>query len=347
METKNIPLSEIDTTGFNARVAMENQEEYKGEIEALAKNIADVGLLSPILVCQKEDKKGYILVAGFRRYAASMVNAAAGKTPATVLTHIYPYLPESQRILLNMTENLARKDISTFETARGCVALVDSGLKGEEIAERLAFSSRAHVNNLIRAFRNLIEPIKKAWARGVGFCTTTWLFSVSALKPDDQTLEYDKQVGSQKGEKGEGDSGEGKEGEEKGEKPEKEKLPKVRKGIEIDRAFSEALKVINSLKISNPLVAKTITALHAFVKGESDSFAGIDLAAEKNAKELEKAKEKAAKDQLAAQEKLKALKERQAELEAIAAGNPLPKKPKAEKAEKKDDKPAKKEKGGK
>jgi len=136
MNVVNIPTDKI--------VRNENQPRkifQKEEIEALAKSIEAVGLISPILV----EKQGrcYRIVAGERRFrACKMLNMKS-------IPCIVAEMPEYKSQLTALTENLQRKDLHPFEQAFALRdIMIKCNLTQAQLAESLGKSQSAIANKI-------------------------------------------------------------------------------------------------------------------------------------------------------------------------------------------------------
>lgn len=170
LETRQILISEI--TVDETRNARKVYDE--SGIKSLAHAIKTEGLLNPVTVqvTTDEDREAgittpYVLVAGYRRMRAHKILEATS-IKATILD---PDAKPLDSALINLSENLNRENLSTYEVASGCVYIRDTfGLKGEQIAARVKGMrdddkglSKSHVNNLMRIYTNLEESIKEEW----------------------------------------------------------------------------------------------------------------------------------------------------------------------------------------
>jgi ParB family chromosome partitioning protein len=112
-------------------------------ITALARSIADAGLVQPLLVRPLADGR-FELIAGERRWRAAR-EAGLETVPAVVRDE-----DEARRLQTALIENVAREDLNPVDQARACAALVeDLGLTKEELARRLG-RSRVAISNLVR-----------------------------------------------------------------------------------------------------------------------------------------------------------------------------------------------------
>ncbi len=108
----------------------------------LARSIAQVGLLQPILVRPLDDGR-YEIVAGERRYRAAGI-AGLEELPAIVR-----HTADEDLLTEALVENLHRSDLNPIEEAAACQQLLDDfGLTHEGLAEKLGRSRPAISNSL-------------------------------------------------------------------------------------------------------------------------------------------------------------------------------------------------------
>lgn len=153
METRDIPLAQIATASIQNCRKNDDQENFKHLVDSMASQ----GLLEPVIVMRDSHRENhFILLAGFRRFRA------AGELGwPSIRAQIHPLVTKIEAYLINLCENSARQDISTYELARRCQDLVGFGLSESELAERLNYS-RTYVHNLIR-YLDLPVPILESW----------------------------------------------------------------------------------------------------------------------------------------------------------------------------------------
>ena len=111
-------------------IVEERLREDLGDVEELAKSIDENGLLQPIVVeaIVSPDKTVYELRAGGRRYAAFTLLAAnkvEGQKDASLYREISVSLlnemPAHKRIVIEIEENIRRKDMTWQEKVEGIV----------------------------------------------------------------------------------------------------------------------------------------------------------------------------------------------------------------------------------
>jgi len=130
----------------------------------LANSIRDQGLHIPIIVWEREGLPNgcrYLLVAGFRRYFASIKLLQKTEILATVRTD----LTEETARRLNFTENLERKDLNILEEARAIALSFPAGTPIKQIAREL---HRSHEWASVRVHLvQLPEDIQEYAAQGL------------------------------------------------------------------------------------------------------------------------------------------------------------------------------------
>jgi ParB family transcriptional regulator, chromosome partitioning protein len=127
-------------------------------IAALARSIADAGVVQPLIVRPLTDGR-YELIAGERRLRAAR-EAGLETIPALIRDE-----DEARRLQTALIENVAREDLNPVDEARACAALVeDLGLTKEGVGRRIG-RSRASISNLIRLL-DLPDPALALLASG-------------------------------------------------------------------------------------------------------------------------------------------------------------------------------------
>jgi ParB family chromosome partitioning protein len=117
-----IPLGQLEDNPYQLRHDMDS--EALGE---LTRNIEENGLLNPINVRRKGDK--YEIISGHRRKAAYQrlqFNAKSDKEKqkySAIAARVLPGVTDEQMLLLGLSENLMRADISPLDAALGLVIL--------------------------------------------------------------------------------------------------------------------------------------------------------------------------------------------------------------------------------
>jgi len=141
-----IPIADIHyDESFNCRGAFTLQS-----VAELSESIAEIGLQFPIVVQPWKNK--FRLLAGHRRYKAVTVFLKWDKIPAVVRSD----LDEHQARLLNLTENLERKDLNMLEEA-----LAIQGLYPEGVSLRIAASELKRPTRWIHTRLRLVQLPKE------------------------------------------------------------------------------------------------------------------------------------------------------------------------------------------
>lgn len=147
---KTINLNEIKVRkNFNAR-----KEFDKTGLQELGQSIVNNGLIQPIVVT-KDNKEGYYLVVGERRYRAAKM-AKIKELPCLI-----EELSQDQALKFMNIENLQRRDLAPLEEADGIGKLLGLGLTAEVVAEQIGFPlssiySRNKLNFLIDEWKGLL-----------------------------------------------------------------------------------------------------------------------------------------------------------------------------------------------
>jgi len=126
-DLKKATKNKVKTTGVSAFSELELSKIYPNpeqprknfEVEELAADIKENGLIQPIAVVKRED--GYMIVAGERRYQAHK-----HLNRKTIKTHIIT--ADDQKVQeLALIENIQREDLTPFEIAKYITTLWSSG----------------------------------------------------------------------------------------------------------------------------------------------------------------------------------------------------------------------------
>jgi len=138
MRLRQIPMEDIYIDwDFNCRLPI---SATSPETMGLARDIEEKGLQNPVIVrpiengetiTGKPTDKPFLLIAGHRRYTAMMLNKAK-EIPALVQN-----LSIADAVLMNLSENTQREELTFEEEARGVKALMDAGYKLLQMAEAL------------------------------------------------------------------------------------------------------------------------------------------------------------------------------------------------------------------
>lgn len=281
-----IMIPEAVTDTFEIPVAMivadpkQNTRKTVRDIDKLAKSIDYEGQQTPVLVAKRPDGK-FDLIYGFRRfYAVSWTKEKGGLELETIKARVTDQMTPDERLLTNLIENMAREDLSSYDTAQACKQLEDmtkgtkNAMSGATIANKVG-KSAPYVNNLLKALRNLPVNISLRWKEEQGddweekypgtkrILTTDNLNKLAkdALSEEERQLAFKKLKGEDVGESAGGAGGAPVIG-----------GPKRASKSALEKALETATK-LNKKKASVELKA-TIATLK-FALGESDGIKGI------------------------------------------------------------------------
>ncbi|MFB3918310.1 MAG: ParB/RepB/Spo0J family partition protein [Terriglobales bacterium] len=139
---RELALDEIHPNPYQTRRQMDPEA-----LAELAASIAVSGVLQPIVVRYIAAEKKYQLIAGERRYQASV---RAGKT---TIPAIVRQMSDQQALEATIIENLQREDLNPMEEAAAFERLGrEFGLTQEQIAQRTG-KPRSAVANYLRLLR--------------------------------------------------------------------------------------------------------------------------------------------------------------------------------------------------
>lgn len=173
IKVQSIPLSEIDRPAVPDRLSIDPEH-----IRDLAASIAEIGLLSPIILCPRDGR--YEIVSGDCRYQAF---SSLGRD--TIPAFVQDLDAESVSIS-RATENLQRKDLSIIEEARIYRTLHnDHNMSWDQIAKRTGKSP----GNVKRRYDLLRMPemlIKAMHEKKIGYAVAEELCRL----PDLGRIEY-------------------------------------------------------------------------------------------------------------------------------------------------------------
>jgi len=134
---EQIPIKNLRPNPYQPRKYFD-----ESKISELAKSIKDHGVFQPIIV--KKDIKGYIIIAGERRFRA------ATKAKLKTIPAIVREFDDNLMMEYALLENLQREDLTPIEEAEAYKLLMQTlDLTQEKLAERIG-KSRAHVANTMR-----------------------------------------------------------------------------------------------------------------------------------------------------------------------------------------------------
>lgn len=129
------------------------------DLEELASSIRQHGVIQPIIVTRVGETDKYMLVAGERRWRASLM-IGLETIPAIIRT-----ANQQELLELALIENIQREDLNPLERAQAYKQLLDEfSLTHEEISKQVG-KSRVSITNSLRLL-NLSEKAKSALVTG-------------------------------------------------------------------------------------------------------------------------------------------------------------------------------------
>lgn len=149
---REIPVDDIDTNADQPRKDFDEEA-----LMQLADSIQEIGVLSPILVCEEGGR--YRIIAGERRYRAGRI-AGLSTIPCIVKN-----LSDQEQMEAALVENLQREDLNAIEAAQAIQSLMKTCGYTQETAARRLGKSRSSVANTLRLL-NLPEEIQKMITNG-------------------------------------------------------------------------------------------------------------------------------------------------------------------------------------
>lgn len=148
-----IPISEIKANTYQPRLSFDEEA-----LKTLSHSIKQHGLAQPIIV-RRSGKDGYELVAGERRYRASLL-AELDRVPAIIRD-----MSDKDSLQLALIENIDREDLNPIEEAKAYFRLVSEfSMNQRDIAETFG-RSRSTISNLLRLL-TLPETVQLALTSG-------------------------------------------------------------------------------------------------------------------------------------------------------------------------------------
>ena len=161
----------------------------------LAKGIAKDGLLQPIVVAEYTPEDvikynfKYKLIMGFRRFMAHIVNQMK-----EIKCEVRPPMEDRQARVLNLLENINRKNLNIVQEAKSIKSLKDLGATQEMVADELQMSKGwVQVRFMLL---DLPEDIQQD--ASAGFLTQYNIRELYALKTPEEMYEAVKKIKTHK-----------------------------------------------------------------------------------------------------------------------------------------------------
>ena len=140
-EYKMVPVEFIQPGPWQPRKRFD-----KKELESLSNSIKNQGVIQPIILKTREDKrKHYYLIAGERRWRACQL-ARIHEIPSIIRDDI-----DKNRIAeLSLVENIQRSELNPIEEAEGYQSLIEEYHYTQEEISKAVGKSRSYIANILR-----------------------------------------------------------------------------------------------------------------------------------------------------------------------------------------------------
>ena len=153
----NIKISDVYPNGDQPRIYFDEDK-----IIALCESIKKHGVLQPIVV-RPDDEGRYMIIAGERRYRASIM-ANKESIPAIIKD-----MPIKEVLEIALVENLQRENLNIIEEAKAYKNLIDKHKSTQEELAELVGKSRPYITNTMRLL-NLSDEVKKYMETWKKYC---------------------------------------------------------------------------------------------------------------------------------------------------------------------------------
>ena len=166
-KTTKTDIYKIDPRNIVVKDGFNSREDF-GDIDTLAKQIEENGVLNPISVVPFKDEDGnekYRLIDGERRYRAVMSLLDRGVSVDRIPALFQPKSADQKALLVQQIIRNEGKGFNEMELAIAYKKLLDEGMTKEEIAEKIAGGKHSKVNYCL-GHLNRDERIQKLIADG-------------------------------------------------------------------------------------------------------------------------------------------------------------------------------------
>ena len=138
---KMIPIEFIEPGPWQPRKSFD-----KNELESLSKSITNQGVIQPIILKTRDDKKNhYYLIAGERRWRACQI-AKIHEIPSIIKDDI-----DNAKIAeLALVENIQRSELNPIEEAEGYQSLIKKYNYTQDQISKSVGKSRSYIANILR-----------------------------------------------------------------------------------------------------------------------------------------------------------------------------------------------------
>lgn len=169
---KQLSITNIVVNPDQPRKTFEQQA-----LEELAASIKQHGVIQPIVVTPSDTNGEYRIVAGERRYRASLI-AKITKIPAIIRNH-----KELEELEIALVENVQRVDLSALEQAVSIVRLHDQfSMSYKDIARKLG-KAETTISNIVRLLQLPREAVNALRENKI---TEGHARAILALKTDEK-----------------------------------------------------------------------------------------------------------------------------------------------------------------
>jgi len=181
-DTFELPVADIYyDNAFNCRGSFTPQS-----VSDLAESIKEIGLQFPVVVQPYDKGYKYRLLAGHRRFRAVTIFLKWSTIPAAIRSD----LNEHQAALLNLTENLERKNLNMLEEARALRNLYPEGVSLRQAAKEVKRPTR-WIHTRLRLLE-LPEEVQQ-WA-AAGVLAAVNIETIHNLETDAERIQATKEI---------------------------------------------------------------------------------------------------------------------------------------------------------
>lgn len=139
-------IREVELSKIHPNPDQPRRDFDEESLEELASSIKKIGLIQPVTL-RKTDEDSYQIIAGERRYRASLM-AGLESVPAYIKA-----ANDDELMEMALVENIQREDLNSIEIALAYQNLIDSlSLTQEQLSERVG-KKRATVTNYLRLLK--------------------------------------------------------------------------------------------------------------------------------------------------------------------------------------------------
>ena len=194
MNVQEIEVELIDPPVWNSRTIPDPEADA-----GLRRSMGSEGLKEPIKVRKNGDR--YLLIFGSRRLNSAQALSWTS-IPAIVEeqpSNLSGTASALQAMVDNVIENLARKDLSTFDVARALAELrapggeTKDGLPLVAVIEKTGLS-KGYISNLVVTYQKLDPSIKEHWQNEHKNAQLSFLRELVNVEPEKQKLAWTERL---------------------------------------------------------------------------------------------------------------------------------------------------------